>query len=320
MEITSAVKTRSKTIVTIPDAEPKRHQPELCVLSFGGGQDSTAILYLLTYVPEFRARYAPGKLIAVMSDTMNEFPETYRHTANIQRFCTEHGIQFFFLKPDMGFHGWDGLTEQYRKNTTIGSKGFTSKACTDCLKISPIYSFLEHHVGQTYNLPIGRKQALIQFSKRYGKVRMLVGIARGEEKRLKRAQEEKEKWKAQSIEMAYPLVDIGFDRGDCQRFIKSVGHEVPLPSNCMMCHYCSPLELLWLYRTYPETYREWCELEAAKMERFRLKKPAEKNHGVWRNKTLPQVLEEAIAEFGHMSEEELFQNRMSHGHCVASQY
>lgn len=297
-----------------------KREAELTVLSFGCGQDSTALLYLLAFNKEFRALYAPGKLAVVFSDTMNEHPETYQHLEDIKVFCNEQGIPFFHLVPEMGYHGWEGLREQYRKNVTIGSKTFASAACTSNLKLVPIYNFLEGYVGREHNLPIGRKQALIQYSKKFGKVRMIVGIAKGEEKRMLKPGEDREKWKAQSIETVYPLVDLGLDRGGCQRLIQAYGKQVPIPSNCMLCHYMSKQELLWLYKHHPESYYEWVEIEENKRERFRREKPADKNHGVWRNKSLPEVLEEAIAEFGHWSDEELNAYKWSHGHCVASQY
>lgn len=320
MTLTTHTPHTGGALVRMPEALPVRHKPELTVLSFGAGQDSTAILYLLAFNKEFRELYAPGKLIVVQSETGDEHPETYFHVSRIMAFCREQGIPFTFLEPEMGYHGWDGLREQYRKNTTVGSKAFASKACTGNLKIVPIYNYLEEFVGKGHNLPIGRKQAMIQFSKKFGKVRVLIGIAKGEEKRMLKPGEDKEKWKAQSVETVYPLVELGLDRGGCQRLIRAYGKPVPLPSNCMLCHYMSHQELLWLYRKYPADYQDWVEIEARKMDRFRNEKPADKNHGVWRSKSLPQVLEEAIEQFGHLSDEDLDTYKMSHGHCVASQY
>lgn len=277
-------------------------------------------MYLLAFSQEFRNHYAPGRLIIIMSNTRDEHPSTLKHIEEVKAFCSEQNFPFFFLEPEMGYHGWDGLREQYRKNVTVGSKTFASASCTSNLKIVPIYNFLEEYLGTTFNLPTGLKQAHKQFAKKYGKVRMIVGIAKGEEKRMLKPGEDKEKWKAQSVETVYPLVDLGIDRGEAQRLIRAYGKPVPIPSNCMLCHYMSKEELLWLYRTHPESYYDWCDIEAKKIERFRLEKPADKNHGVWRNKTLPEVLEEAIAEFGHWSYQELHEYKMSHGHCVASQY
>lgn len=42
--------------------------------------------------------------------------------------------------------------------------------------------------------------------------------------------------------------------------------------------------------------------------------------GVWGTKTLPEVLETAISKYGHFSDDELNDYKMSHGHCVKSKY
>ena len=48
----------------------------LTVLSFGGGQDSTTIIEKIIDDEAFRRRYVEGRLLVVMSDTGDEFPET----------------------------------------------------------------------------------------------------------------------------------------------------------------------------------------------------------------------------------------------------
>jgi hypothetical protein len=44
----------------------------ITILSFGAGQDSTAILYRIVLDPEFRKAYVKGKLVVIMSDTGDE--------------------------------------------------------------------------------------------------------------------------------------------------------------------------------------------------------------------------------------------------------
>ncbi len=292
-------------------------QPELCVLSMGLGQDSTTILYLLVYNKDFRRLYAPGKLICLFSDTMDEHPQTYLHLEEIKLFCSQHGIEFVHIHPDMGFHGWKGLREFYGRTNTVGSVAFV-KSCTDNLKIKPIYSYLEKYVGDEYNLPVGAKQGLRHFATKYGKIRVLIGIAKGEEKRMADPSKEKQRWKRESISTVYPLVDLGMDRGDCQRYITAVGHKVPLPSNCRLCPYMSEKELLWMHRFYPEDLEAWKEFENNKFEKFKDK--GEKNFGVFGKKSLSEALAQAIEKHGHMTDEELWENKMTHGHCVKSVY
>lgn len=265
----------------------------------------------------FRAMYAPGELIVIFSDTMDEHPQTYEHIEEIKAFCAEHGIRFYHIRPEQGFHGWEGLREFYRRTNTVGSKCFM-KTCTDNLKLKPIYSFLEHHVGQEFNLPVGKKQGLVQFAKKYGKISVLVGIAKGEESRVADPSKEKNRWKRESIITRYPLIELGMDRGNCQGYIRAVGKKVPMPSNCVFCPFLSEIELIWLFRNMKPDYHIWVEIERNKLERF--KEKGEKNYGVFGRKTLPEVLETALAKYGHYTDEQLWEHKMSHGHCVASKY
>jgi 3'-phosphoadenosine 5'-phosphosulfate sulfotransferase (PAPS reductase)/FAD synthetase len=298
-------------------AHATRQPAELTVLSFGGGQDSTAILYLLIYSTAFRTHYASGKLIVIFSDTMDEHIQTYQHIEQVKLLCQQHHIPFIHILPSDGYHGWEGLRQFYRRTNTVGSKCFM-KTCTDNLKLTPIYNFLECFVGREFNLPTGNKQGLVHFSKKFGKIHVLVGIAHGEEKRIADPTKEKKKWKRESITTVYPLVEMGMARDDCQRSIRAFGHEVPLPSNCILCPFLSEIELVFMWKFMPEDYREWVELEHRKIEKFADK--GDKNYGVWGKKLLPEVLEGALAKYGHLSNSELWEFKMSHGHCVQSRY
>jgi len=77
----------------------------LTVLSYGAGQDSTAILYKLIHDPAFRAKYVEGHLLVLMSDTGNEHPETYDLIKEVDALTLKEKISFVFLTKDKGFHG-----------------------------------------------------------------------------------------------------------------------------------------------------------------------------------------------------------------------
>lgn len=293
---------------------------ELTVLSFGGGQDSTAILYKLVYDAQFRKTYAPGRLLVLMADTRDEHPETVKHVAETEAFCAAHQVEFVLITPSMGYHGgkWQGYREFLRATNTCGSKAFR-KTCTDNLKLKPIYRFLEAWLHKNYGVKDRLKKGFYEFVHQgHGKIRVLIGIAKGEESRVG---EPLEKWMRETTVREYPLIDIGMDRQGCQDYIKSVGKSVPPPSNCMLCPFMSEIELLWLYRNYPADYAEWVQLEENKIRRFANEGLAdEKNLGVWGRKMLPQKLTEAQARYGHMTTEQLNEYKMSHGHCVKSKY
>ncbi|MGV0949233.1 MAG: hypothetical protein ACOYB3_01080 [Azonexus sp.] len=292
---------------------------QLTVLSFGGGQDSTALLYKYVYDAEFRANYAPGRFLVVMAATSDEHPETDNHVGFVKLFCAEHKIEFVHITPDMGFHSgkWQGYRQFLRATTTCGSKVFR-KTCTDNLKLKPIYRFLEQWVSKNYGTRCGRKVGFYDFVKTHGKIRMIIGIAKGEEGRVGAPLEV---WGKACIERLYPLIDLSLDRQGCQDYIKNVGQVVPPPSNCMLCPFMSDIELLWLSKFYPADYAEWVTIEANKIARFKAEGlPDDKNYGVWAKKTLPEVLAKAQVKYAHMTDAQLHEYKMSHGHCVKSKY
>lgn len=95
--------------------EAKEMKETLTVLSFGGGQDSTALAYKLVYDADFRAKYAPGRILVIMSDTNDEHKETLANVATMKTFFAANRIEFVHLTNDMGFHSpaWQGLREFY---------------------------------------------------------------------------------------------------------------------------------------------------------------------------------------------------------------
>jgi len=295
------------------------NKTELTVLSYGGGQDSWTLLLRYVNDPDFRETYAPGRFLVVMADTQDEHPATLEHVEYTKTFCADHGIEFVHITPDMGHHlaTWQGLREFYRANNAIGSKRYP-KSCTDKLKLRPIYDYLEQWLGREYGVKVGRKAGFVEFAEKHGKINMLIGIARREEKRCSDPTKDPLKWRRQSINTLYPLIDLGMDRADCQQYMKDLDQPVCAPSNCILCPFMSKIELLWLVRFLPQDYHDWVELEAAKLEHW--SHLGERNLGVWGEKALPQVLIEAQTEHGHMTDEDLQEYKMSHGHCVMSKY
>ena len=312
---------------------PQNDEPRLTVLSMGAGQDSTALLYRYINDPEFRTKYAPNDFVVIMSDTGNEHDETYQTVRYLQKKCEDHGIEFVFITNDMGYHtgDWQSLQHFYKVKGAIGSKAYP-KICSQRLKIDPIYRFLEDYVGKRYGVKVGRKAGLKQFAKESGKIRMIIGIAKNEEKRMSSAEDNKASWYRESITHSYPLVELGMDRAACQEYIKSVGEEVPLPSNCIFCPFASLEEIEWLRRNYSESLNEWVALEKAKLNKWRhldaievktksgKTKIENRNLGVWGKRYLPEIIETAKEKFADWSDERVHEYRMSHGHCVSTSF
>ncbi|MFL9611031.1 hypothetical protein ACKF11_13170 [Methylobacillus sp. Pita2] len=301
------------------DASPVDHQP-LTVLSYGIGQDSWTILVKLALDPAFRKQYAPGRLLVISADTGNEHPDTYEHQRYTEQFCARHGIEYVHLDADKGYHSgpWQTLQFYFSSKGNIASKAY-NKTCTDNLKIKPIYRFLEDYVEKHYGFAAARKKGLKELAAQVGKIRVLLGIARGEERRV--GGEDPQVWQRLALVKEYPLIDIGFNRGDCQDYLRAIGEPVPPPSNCIFCPFKSQIEILWTHHAYPAQYAEWEQHEQNKIETWRAKgTPDESNFGVNGKKLLAQVLAEAKEKYGHMTMAELEEYRMSHGHLCANKF
>ncbi len=305
----------------------------LTVLSYGAGQDSTALLELYINDPAFRDKYAPHDFLVVMSDTGDEYPATYEHVRRTQARCIEHGIEFHFLTSDKGFHSdsWSSLTHFFRAKGTIGSKAYP-KTCTDRLKLQPIYRFLDQWLSDRYGVQSGRKKGIRQFADTYGRIQVMLGISAGEDRRVADPAKNPHDWYRRSITNIYPLIDLGMDRKACQDYIALQGQIVPPPSNCMCCPWLSLEELEYLRRFEPAHLDMWVGLEAAKIEKHQDKsrviattatgatRVVNKNYGVWGVDLLPKKIEEARAKFSGWTDDRVREYRMSHGHCVATAY
>ena len=240
----------------------------LTVLSLGLGQESVAILYATAHHPTFTHDFCPGRFLVLSTDTGDEHPETHATRARITAWCQNHHIEYVHITPDMGYHSpsWPSLRDFYRTHQTIGSKSYV-KSCSDALKIHPFYKFLGQWLTKEYGVSSYRKDGFFQFRQQHGLIRVLIGFAKSEESR-RADPTTAPKWRQQSVEMSYPLIDLGWTRADCQQYIASLGYPVPSPSNCMLCPYMSKPELLWLARNYPADYADWVQLETAKRTRL----------------------------------------------------
>jgi hypothetical protein len=312
---------------------------ELTVLSFGAGQDSTTLLELYLQDAAFRRRYAAGRFLVIMAATGDEHPETDAHVAKTIQRCKDQGVEFVHITGDMGFHTghWaQGLHGQWRAHNTIGSASYPA-SCSSSLKIAPIYMFLEVWIEREYGFKAGKKKGLRQFVERFGKIDVLLGIAKGEEKRVAKSarpltfdflEPEKDstpKWMIDCINRVYPLIDLGLDRAGCQAYLRSINAYVPPPSNCISCPYKSHQEVLWTARFLPKQFATWIELETNKRNAWAGRLDSKTglpipNHGVKGMKTLVEFLAEAEAKYGSMTDDELNDYRFSHGHCVTSKY
>ncbi len=317
----------------------------LTVLSYGLGQDSTTLLLLALFDAEFRARYIVGDLLVVHADTNNEHPDSLAWLPKIEALCATWRVPFVRLTGDMGYHpnSWrNGLEEQYRAHHTIGMR--STRSCTDNLKIAPIYKYLDEYIGLRYGFAYGRKRALAAYTRRFGKLRVIIGFAKGEERRVRTLPDASAQlslpftekaarpkgpfppWFDTNIERVFPLIDLGYDRDACQQYNASRGLAVP-PSNCVMCHHKSNEEILWTRLAYPDAFERWARLEEAKIAHWASRlAPGQVNSGVRSGTTLREIAATTYRSMRpNFSSDDhlrafLDSYRFSHGHCVSTSY
>jgi len=306
-------------------AEMEQQKTALTLLCYGAGQDSTAILYKIMNDPDYRAKYVEGHLLVVMCDTGAEHPKTYQHIKRTKVLCEKHDIEFHFITGNMGFSskGWErGLIGQYKLRSVIGMLG-GMQLCTDHLKIKPTDRFLSYWLNSKYQLKTSSKihTGIYDFVAKHGRIRMILGFAYGEGRDVKSGKLDPV-WKKRCIDRSYPLVEEKWGRLECQEYINSLPAEyvLPPPSNCTICFFMSKQELVWLDRFMPATMQLWIKLEQNKLAKDKeLERPIS-NGASGSKKLLPQRLTEAKELFGHWTDAELDEYKMSHGHCVKTTF
>ena len=300
----------------------------MTVLSNGGGQDTTYLIWRIAHEPAFRAKHVIEPLIVVGSDTGAEHPHTYQNVKALEAICREAGIPYYWVTPDMGFHSatWSSLQAQYKKNSSIGSAAYR-QTCTDNLKVKVVDRFVEQQLRQLLYQPIVgdlwdviapvKKKVYYEYTKQYGqKIRLILGFAAQEETRTGNGNKFDPKWKQVNVERYYPLIIEGVNRQAAIDYNEANILWKVWPSNCMICFYSSDQEVLWLYRFYPEVYWDWVAMEKAKLAKYNV----EKNYGVYGKITLEQKLEKAQKLYGHWTDDQLNEYKYSHGHCIKSRY
>lgn len=190
------------------------HTP-LRVLSLGAGVQSTAMALMAN-----DTSVLPTPDIAVFADTGGEPQHVYQHVAWLERH-----VRFPVLR--VGPDGPD-LTEQLLtpgRDRYTSIPAFTSgggigrRQCTKEHKITPVRNAVRAHLGysRTDRPPAGVAE-------------LWIGISTDEASRMK---DSDRLW----IPNRYPLIELGFDRGDCMAWLARHGYQIPDKSSCVYCPY-----------------------------------------------------------------------------------
>jgi hypothetical protein len=112
----------------------------------------------------------------------------------------------------------------------------------------------------------------------------MIGLSAEEADRRLSKDDGAPKWMKETVDRVYPLIEMGWTRGDCQDYIRACGFPLPYPSLCRRCPYKTELDIIQMSRTDPEGFEEWVELERNRLDAHSLRfpdLPEEKNHGVF---------------------------------------
>lgn len=192
--------------------------PTLKILSLGAGVQSSAILAL-------SARGVLPKVdYAIFADTGWEPKGVYRHLDRLQREIADPaGIPIFRVSAG---NIRDDALDSTRRFASMplyilnrdGQPGMTRRQCTGEYKVKPIKKKVRELLGYPYPARIPRDVMVDQW----------IGISTDE---FHRAKDSDVKY----MRNRHPLIDMGWSRSDCIRYLTSLGMAETPKSSCLGC-------------------------------------------------------------------------------------
>ena len=212
------------------------------VVSYGAGQDSTAMLVGMA------ARGIRPHLI-IFAHVGNEWPETYEHLPIMQRWLAEHGfppITVVQYQPKRFKHGpYHDLYGNCIQNHTLPSISFGMKGCSLKWKASVLDALVKNTRQCAEWLAAG------------GRVQRLIGYDAGPKDKCRGAvQADEHLW-----EYRYPLREWGWDRERCGEEIAKAGLPYVHKSACYFCASTQKEEVRELARNHPDLLLKAIALE-----------------------------------------------------------
>ena len=206
----------------------------LCVVSFGGGVNSTALLIGMHERGE-----RPDAIL--FADTGGEKPATYEHVERVREWCARVGF------PPLTTVGYtesaNGTLEQEcLNNETLPSKAFGFGGCSVKWKRQPMDRWVKSW-----------PQAVAAWE-RGEKVTRLIGLHAGEMKRGKIPDDER-------FQYRYPLREWGWVQADCEAAHERSGLKLACKSACFFCPAMRKVEVIRLSKEQPELFERAVAIE-----------------------------------------------------------
>jgi hypothetical protein len=214
----------------------------VCVLSYGGGVQSTAML-ILANRGELADYYPDAAVFANVGDD-SERPQTLDYVRTWASVVSAIPVVEVQRRTRAGetrsLHA--ELTREGSRSVGIpvyvgGAPG--RRKCTHDYKIAPIGKYLKS-LGASADNP----------------ATVCIGISTDEIHRVNRK-------RAQPYENpVYPLIELGLDRSACAQLIEEAGWPNPGKSSCYFCPFQRPAQWAELRRDEPQLFASAAELEA----------------------------------------------------------
>ncbi|MER6000856.1 phosphoadenosine phosphosulfate reductase [Nonomuraea angiospora] len=234
----------SHTTASSDDAPESR----LKVVSYGGGVQSTALLVLAA---QNRLPYRTFLFANVGDDS--EHPATLAYLRHVAiPYATRHGLELMQLTRKRRDGSTETLMQRLKRpesrsipipvRMANGAPG--RRSCTADFKIKVIGRWLRDH-GATADAP----------------ATVAIGISVDEIHRANRRRAERYEL------IAYPLLDLGLRRADCEMVIREAGLSIPPKSACFFCPFRSVQGWRQLRENEPRLFAEAANLEDVINER-----------------------------------------------------
>ncbi len=188
------------------------------IVSFGAGQNSTAMIILMK-----KKNIPINEIIFANVGDNNEEPETYIFIEEFKEWCKKNDLQFTTVKSHLG-----NLKDYYYKRKIIPYRMFRS--CSDKFKVRPINKYIKENYKERVNI--------------------FMGIGIDERRRSYNFTETKTAF------YNFPLIDYNIDRKGCIDIIKKEGINIPVKSGCYFCPFKSKKGWVELYHKHNNKFEE----------------------------------------------------------------
>ena len=214
------------------------------VMSLGAGIQSTAMLLM-----EIEG-LLPKSEGAIFADTKWEPAQVYTHLKKLQAYAKKNDYDIHVIsKVDLREKTVQNVLEVGFMTIPFfvldlenpEKKGMRHRICTREAKIDPINSKVRELLGYKPKQRVKHQ------------VEMRLGITTDEASRMAT---NRVTW----ITNAYPLIDLGYSRQDCEKYLIDKGWDVPRSAR-VICPYKSNQEWLQLKQDCPENFREAVEID-----------------------------------------------------------